>query len=140
MKDPREVEVYREAAGEWRWRLRGTGGLVVAESPEGYETREGAEQGVLARVATDLGRTRRRWVLSIVVVACAGAFLPLGDATNGLNLVLAPLAAGVTTAVLARYARLGTWPEPIRLGCLAAVLTFITMIGAIFFVLVVCGV
>ena len=105
-----------------------------------YETRAGVERGVRARVAADGRRTRRRWVLALVVVICAGAFLPLGDATNGLNLVLAPLAAGVITAVLARYARLGTWPEPIRLGGLAAVLTFITMLAAIFFIIAVWGV
>jgi uncharacterized protein len=135
-----EPEVYRDADGEWRWWLRDPDGLVIADSPEGYETRAGAEQGVLARIAADRSRRRRRWALTVVVVTCAGVFLPFGDATSGLNLLLAPLAAGVTTAVVARYARLGPWPTPIRLGCLAAVLTFATMLAAIFFILVFWGV
>src|SRR5437764_1765108 len=135
-----ESEVYRDAAGEWRWRLRDTQGRIVGDSPEGYETREGAEQGVVARVATDVGRRRRLWMLPVVVVVCAGVFLPLGDATGGLNLLLAPLAAGVAMAALTRFGRLGPRPTPIRLGCLAAALTFATMLLVIFFVIAVWGI
>jgi uncharacterized protein YegP (UPF0339 family) len=135
-----EPEVYRDAAGEWQWRLRDPDGLVIADSPEGYETRVGAEQDVLARVAADQNRRRRRWALTVVVVTCAGVFLPFGDATGGRNLLLAPLAAGVITAVVARYARLGPWPAQIRLGCLAAALTLATMLAVIFFILVFWGV
>jgi uncharacterized protein YegP (UPF0339 family) len=39
-------EVYRDAAGEWRWRLRHQNGQVVAESGEGYRRREDCEQGI----------------------------------------------------------------------------------------------
>ena len=40
MKDraPR-FEVYRDAAGEWRWRLRAGNGRVVADGAEGYASR-----------------------------------------------------------------------------------------------------
>lgn len=34
--EARRVVVYRDAAGEWRWRARDTNGRVVAESGEGY--------------------------------------------------------------------------------------------------------
>lgn len=39
-------ELYRDAAGEWRWRLRVQNGSVVAESGEGYVRREDCERGI----------------------------------------------------------------------------------------------
>lgn len=124
--------VYRDSAGQWQWRLRDKNGLIIAESAEGYQTREGAEEAI----CTHVHRSRRRWALTIVVAIYAGVFLPLGEATNSLNLLLAPLAAGLTTALLARQGRLGTRSAPVRLGCLAAALTFTTMLVVVFFSIV----
>ena len=132
--------VYRDAAEQWQWQLRDTNGRIIAESTEAYQTREEAEQGVRARVDSDLHRTRRRWALALIVVICASVFLPLGDATTGLNLLLAPLIAGVAAALLARHGRLGTRRTPIGLGCLAAALTFLTMLAVIFFIIVFWGI
>lgn len=39
-------ELFRDAAGEWRWRLRVQNGKVVAESGEGYVRREDCEHGI----------------------------------------------------------------------------------------------
>ncbi len=39
-------ELYRDAAGEWRWRLRAANGGVVADSAEGYARREDCEHGI----------------------------------------------------------------------------------------------
>lgn len=39
-------ELYRDAKGEWRWRLRARNGEVVAESGEGYVRREDCEHGI----------------------------------------------------------------------------------------------
>jgi uncharacterized protein YegP (UPF0339 family) len=39
-------EVYRDATGDWRWRLRHQNGQVVAESAEGYRRREDCEHGI----------------------------------------------------------------------------------------------
>jgi uncharacterized protein YegP (UPF0339 family) len=39
-------ELYRDAKGEWRWRLRARNGEVVAESGEGYTRREDCEHGI----------------------------------------------------------------------------------------------
>jgi len=39
-------ELYRDAGGEWRWRLRATNGNVVADSAEGYASREDCEHGI----------------------------------------------------------------------------------------------
>ena len=39
-------EVYRDAAGDWRWRLRHQNGQVVAGSGEGYRRREDCEHGI----------------------------------------------------------------------------------------------
>lgn len=32
-------EVYKDEAGEWRWRLKATNGETVANSGEGYKNR-----------------------------------------------------------------------------------------------------
>ncbi|GJE61179.1 YegP family protein [Methylobacterium trifolii] len=39
-------ELYRDAKGEWRWRLRVPNGNVVADSAEGYARREDCEHGI----------------------------------------------------------------------------------------------
>ena len=47
-------ELYRDAKGEWRWRLRAKNGAVVAESGEGYLRREDCEHGIgLVRQAVE---------------------------------------------------------------------------------------
>lgn len=42
--DAAKLEVYADAAGEWRWRARDTNGEVVADSGEGYVEFVRAEQ------------------------------------------------------------------------------------------------
>ena len=51
--DPAGFEVYRDAAGEHRWRLVARNGRIVADSGEGYGSRSGAREAVetVARVA-----------------------------------------------------------------------------------------
>lgn len=39
-------ELYRDAAGGWRWRLRTQNGNVVADSAESYVRREDCEHGI----------------------------------------------------------------------------------------------
>ena len=39
-------EVYEDAEGEWRWRLRHDNGNIIADSGEGYASRQKAEQGI----------------------------------------------------------------------------------------------
>jgi len=39
-------ELYRDAKGEWRWRLRARNGEVIADSGEGYVRREDCEHGI----------------------------------------------------------------------------------------------
>lgn len=39
-------ELFRDAAGAWRWRLRVQNGNVVAESGEGYVRREDCEHAI----------------------------------------------------------------------------------------------
>lgn len=39
-------ELYRDAADEWRWRLRHRNGNVIADSGEGYASAEKARQGI----------------------------------------------------------------------------------------------
>lgn len=41
------IEIYRDPAGEWRWRLHARNGEVLA-SGEGYKTPAGAQRGVVA--------------------------------------------------------------------------------------------
>jgi uncharacterized protein len=39
-------ELYRDAGGHWRWRLRAENGEVVADCAEGYARREDCEHGI----------------------------------------------------------------------------------------------
>lgn len=42
------IDIYRDASGEWRWRLRATNGRVIADSGEGYRDRRGVMRAVEA--------------------------------------------------------------------------------------------
>jgi uncharacterized protein YegP (UPF0339 family) len=44
--DPTAIEVYRDEAGEWRWRLRHQNGNILAGSGEGYANRGGARRSI----------------------------------------------------------------------------------------------
>lgn len=39
-------EIYKDHAGDWRWRLRAQNGNVVAESGEGYRHRADCENAI----------------------------------------------------------------------------------------------
>lgn len=39
-------EVYQDRADEWRWRLVATNGNIIADSGEGYQSKQGAERGI----------------------------------------------------------------------------------------------
>lgn len=46
---PMKIETYRDKAGQWRWRMRGRNGRIVACSGEGY-TRRWSVRRALRRV------------------------------------------------------------------------------------------
>lgn len=39
-----KMEVYEDASGEWRWRLKSSNGRVVATSGEGYTRQRDCEE------------------------------------------------------------------------------------------------
>jgi len=39
-------EVYEDSAGQWRWRLEHDNGNIIADSGEGYASRQKAEEGI----------------------------------------------------------------------------------------------
>ena len=39
-------ELYRDRAGEYRWRLRAPNGKIIADSAEGYVNKADAERGI----------------------------------------------------------------------------------------------
>lgn len=39
-------EIYTDNAGEWRWRLVHRNGNIIADSGEGYASRQKCEQGL----------------------------------------------------------------------------------------------
>lgn len=39
-------ELYEDQAGEWRWRLVAANGNIVADSGEGYASKQGAKRGI----------------------------------------------------------------------------------------------
>ena len=39
-------ELYKDKAGEFRWRLRHENGQIIADSGEGYTTKDNAKNGI----------------------------------------------------------------------------------------------
>ena len=39
-------EVFRDSADEWRWRLVASNGNIIADSGEGYRSKQGVERGI----------------------------------------------------------------------------------------------
>lgn len=39
-------ELYQDSAGDYRWRLRHANGNIVADSGEGYASKQKAKQGI----------------------------------------------------------------------------------------------
>ncbi|MFA9517708.1 HVO_2922 family protein [Halopenitus sp. H-Gu1] len=39
-------EVFLDNAGEWRWRLVAANGNIIADSGEGYRSKQGAKRGI----------------------------------------------------------------------------------------------
>ncbi len=41
-----EFELYKDRSGEYRWRLQAGNNEIIADSGEGYSTKQGAEEGI----------------------------------------------------------------------------------------------
>lgn len=41
-----KFHVYKDYKGEWRWRLKAANGKIVADSAEGYSSKQGCQHGV----------------------------------------------------------------------------------------------
>ena len=39
-------ELYEDRAGEWRWRLVHANGNIIADSGQGYSSKQGAKRGI----------------------------------------------------------------------------------------------
>ena len=39
-------ELYQDRASEWRWRLVASNGNIIADSAEGYSSKQGAKRGI----------------------------------------------------------------------------------------------
>lgn len=50
-------ELYEDASGDYRWRLRHENGNIIADSGEGYASKQKAKQGIesVKQNATDAG-------------------------------------------------------------------------------------
>ena len=48
MKKQKQIEVYPDKAGEWRWRRRAANGKISADSGEGYSARGSAIEAARA--------------------------------------------------------------------------------------------
>jgi uncharacterized protein YegP (UPF0339 family) len=55
MANPGTFEVYRDSADEWRWRLVASNGNIIADSGEGYSSKQGVKRGIdsVKRTAPD---------------------------------------------------------------------------------------
>ena len=76
-------------------------------------------------------------VVVLVALGSAAAALPFGDASEGWNFILAPVAAGVAVALLMR--RYGQKRTTV-LGCAAAALTVFLMFATVFVVIAIWGI
>lgn len=45
MKRRPKIQVYRDRAGKWRWRLRAKNGLILADSGQGYANNSACWKG-----------------------------------------------------------------------------------------------
>lgn len=41
-----KFELYKDRSSEFRWRLRADNGKIIADSGEGYTTKQNAEHGI----------------------------------------------------------------------------------------------
>jgi uncharacterized protein YegP (UPF0339 family) len=41
-----EFEIYKDSAGEYRWRLQDTNNKIIADSGEGYTSKQGCQNGI----------------------------------------------------------------------------------------------
>lgn len=46
MADSATFEVFLDNANEWRWRLIATNGNIIADSGEGYQSKQGVKRGI----------------------------------------------------------------------------------------------
>lgn len=44
------IEMYLDAASEWRWRLRAPNGRILCDGAEGYSTRPGVRRAIASFV------------------------------------------------------------------------------------------
>jgi uncharacterized protein YegP (UPF0339 family) len=50
-----KFHIYKDSSGEWRWRLKAANGNIVADSAEGYSSKQNCKHGVdLVRGSTNL--------------------------------------------------------------------------------------
>ncbi|MGE5828296.1 MAG: YegP family protein [Micromonosporaceae bacterium] len=52
-----KFEIYKDARGEYRWRLKSGNGQVIATGGEGYVSKAGAENGIQAVMRDAPGAT-----------------------------------------------------------------------------------
>lgn len=46
MRSTPRFELYVDTAGEWRWRLVASNDEIIADSGEGYRSKQGAKRGI----------------------------------------------------------------------------------------------
>lgn len=46
MSNSATFEVFQDNAGEWRWRLVAANGNIIADSGEGYQSKQGVKRGI----------------------------------------------------------------------------------------------
>ncbi len=46
MSTKARFELYKDKSGEWRWRLKHQNGNIIADSGEGYSTKQNAKNGI----------------------------------------------------------------------------------------------
>jgi uncharacterized protein YegP (UPF0339 family) len=55
-----KLDIYEDAAGEWRWRIVARNGRIVADSGEGYATKSNAKRAA-ERLRGAIVRYQVKW-------------------------------------------------------------------------------
>jgi uncharacterized protein len=87
------VEVYFDAASEWRWRLKASNGRVLADSGEGYSDRAGALRALKRVLGIDVAAETTEVLVGGVRAAANGHrwFVAAGDLGPGRDVLVLEL-------------------------------------------------
>jgi uncharacterized protein YegP (UPF0339 family) len=84
------VEVYKDDAGEWRWRIKSPNNRILADSAEGYKSKGGAANGLAAAIEILKVEPVNRWkyrAQGAVFTACIMAVALIAGILTAIDVI-----------------------------------------------------